>query len=275
LQYDLGLNFTRIKNEITSLGGGAPIESADVSRVGNITRTEVGREIAYFYGLRTDGVFHNAAELEAYQKGGKAIQPNAKVGDLKFVDLNNDGVIDGSDRSYLGSATPGFTYGFNSNLSYKGFDLRIFFQGVQGVELVNGLDYFTRNSTGKWNSTVSRLDRWTPENPTSNEPRMTLTDANENSRFSDRYVQDGSYLRLKNATLGYTIPAALTQKWKISNVRAYVSVDNLLTFTKYKGLDPEIGDYGYNGSYNPLAYGVDLGTYPQPRTMRVGVVVNL
>ncbi len=274
LQYDFGLNFTHIKNQVTSLGGGAPIESADVSRVGNMTRTEVGREIAYFYGLKTAGVFHSQEELSAYSKDGKAIQPNAKVGDLKFVDLNGDGVIDGNDRTYLGSATPSFTYGFNTNLAYKGFDLRIFFQGTQGVELVNGLDYFTRNSTGKWNSQVSRLDRWTPENPTSNEPRMTLTDANENSRFSDRYVQNGSYLRLRNTQLGYTIPTAVTKKWSLSNLRVYVSVDNLLTFTKYKGLDPEIGDYGYNGNYNPLGYGVDLGTYPQPRTFRGGLTVN-
>jgi len=273
-QYDFGVNFTHIKNRVTSLGGGSPIETADVSRVGNITRTEVGREIAYFYGLKTDGVFHNQAELEAYKKDGVAIQPNAQLGDVKFVDLNGDGVIDDKDRTYLGSATPSFTYGFNANFAYKGFDLKLFFQGVQGAEIVNALGYFTHNSNGQWNSMASRLDRWTPENPNSNEPRMTVADANQNYRFSDRYVENGSYLRLKNVTLGYTLPNKLVSKWRINNVRAYVSADNLLTFTKYTGLDPEVGDYGYNGSSNPLAYGVDVGTYPQPRTARVGLTVN-
>ncbi len=272
LRYDVGVNFTHIKNQVTSLGGGSPIESADVSRVGNITRTEVGREISYFYGLKTDGIFHNAQELAAYKE--KIPDTKAQVGDVKFVDLNGDGVIDDKDRTYLGSATPSFTYGFNTNLGHKNFDLRIFFQGVQGDEIVNALGYFTHNSNGQWNSVASRLNRWTPENPTTNEPRMTIADVNQNYRFSDRYVEDGSYLRLKNVTLGYTLPTALTNKWKINTVRAYVSVDNLLTFTRYTGLDPEIGDYGYNGNYNPLAYGVDVGTYPQPRTARFGLTVN-
>lgn len=275
LTYEIGANFTKIKNEVTSLGGGSPIESADVSRVGNITRTSVGREIAYFYGLKTDGIFHNAAELEAHKNSsGAAIQPNAQVGDVKFVDLNGDGVIDDKDRTYLGSATPGFTYGFNTTLGYKNFDLKVFFQGAQGVELVNALDYFTKNAQGQWNSVADRMNRWTPTNTNTNEFRMTLKDANQNYRFSDRYVQDGSYLRLRNVTLGYTLPKALVQSWKMANLRAYVSVDNLLTFTKYKGLDPEVGEYGYNRSYNPLAVGVDVGTYPQPRTWRAGLTVN-
>ncbi|PQA59243.1 SusC/RagA family TonB-linked outer membrane protein [Siphonobacter curvatus] len=275
-RYDVGVNFTKIKNEVTSLGGGTGIESANViSNWGNITRTSVGREIAYFYGLKTDGIFKTQEEANAYNtKYGIGSENLAKAGDVRFVDANNDGVINDKDRVYLGSATPKFSYGFNATLGYKNFDLRLFFQGVQGVEVVNALDYFTRSSMGTWNSVTDRLNRWTPENTNTNEPRMTAKDANANYRFSDRFVQSGDYLRLRNVTLGYTIPKVVTDRWKMSTVRAYVSVDNLLTVTGYKGLDPEIGEYGYNRSYNPLAVGVDVGTYPQPQTWRAGLTLN-
>jgi TonB-linked SusC/RagA family outer membrane protein len=268
--YDIGINATKIINRVTDLGGGEPIAGGDVTGLGQTTRTEVGREIAVYYGLRTDGIFRTQADLDAYSREGVAIQPNAKVGDVKFVDLNNDGVIDNNDRTYLGSATPSLSFGFNANLGYKGFDLSFFLQGVTGVELVNGLGHWMNNANGMFNSVASRFDRWTPENPNTDQPRMTQLNPNNNDQFSDRFVSSGNYMRLRNLTLGYTLPKTVTSKVGMSNLRVYIAADNLLTFTKYKGMDPEIGEF----NNNPLNFGVDLGAYPQPRVGRVGVSVN-
>lgn len=272
LNFELGVNFTRITNEVTSLGGGAPINSGNVNKVGDLTRTEVGYEIAYFYGLKTDGIFNSQAEVDAHKNSaGGLIQPQAKPGDVKFIDLNADGIIDGNDRTYLGSGTPDFLYGFSGSLEYKGIDLRIFFQGVQGNEIANPMYRTWYASDGsKSNFHRDRLNRWTPENPNSNEPRMTVNDANGNGKFSDRYISDGSYLRLRNITIGYTLPASLTSKVRMANMRIYLSGDNLWTKTNYGGLDPEIGEV----YYNPLFFGIDQANYPQPRNFRVGLNAN-
>lgn len=215
LNYDLSANFTKINNKVLSLGGATPLASGNViSGLGNTTLTQVGKELAYYYGLKTNGIFHSQAEISAYTNAkGALIQPNAKPGDVKFMDINGDGVISALDRTYLGSATnPSFSYGFSANFSYKAFDLKLFFQGVQGIELVNaGSRYLekTSNSTGSWpNFYIDRMDRWTPANPTSDQPRMTTTDLNGNDQFSDRFVENGSYLRFKN--LQYRL--LLTQK---------------------------------------------------------------
>ncbi|WP_026995750.1 SusC/RagA family TonB-linked outer membrane protein [Flectobacillus major] len=267
-RYEVTGNFTKINNKVTSLGGGAPIESGNVSKVGNTTITEVGQAIATFYGLKTDGIFHTEEELKAYVNSkGEPIQPEARVGDVKFVDLNNDGAIDGKDRTYLGSGTPDFSYGITTNFSYKGFDLKLFFQGVQGAEVVNALTFTNQKGNLGANMIAERLNRWTPTNTNTNEPRVTEADPNNNYRFSDRYVEDGSYFRFKNVTIGYTLPNALLSKIGVRTTRVYVSADNLFTFTKYKGYDPEVGSY--YGS--PLGYGVDVGTYPPARTFRVGL----
>lgn len=269
LIYNLGFNMAFIKNEITDIGGGDPIYGGSVSKVGDVTKTEVGKEIAYFYGLQTDGIFKTAEELAAHidEKGNK-IQPNAGLGDVKFIDRNKDGKIDGEDRCYLGSAMPKFTYGFNAGLNYKGFDLNVFLQGVYGNEIVNGM-YYTLYSTDMSEHNVSKamMNRWTKDNPTSNTPRVHAQDPNKNMQFSDRYVEDGSYLRIKNIQLGYTIPEALAKKMYLNRLRVYVSADNLYTFTKYSGFDPEVSDL----SGSPLGSGVDMATYPIPRTFTVGL----
>ncbi|KAA6436845.1 TonB-dependent receptor [Dyadobacter flavalbus] len=268
--YDIGVNASKILNRVTDLGGGEPIAGGDVNGLGQTTRTEVGREIAVFYGLKTDGIFRTQADLDAYTKEGTPIQPNAKPGDVKFVDLNNDGVIDNKDRTYLGSATPSFSFGFNTSLGYKGFDLSFFLQGVTGVELVNGLGHWMNNANGMFNSVASRMDRWTPENTNTDQPRMTQLNPNNNDQFSDRFVSNGNYVRFRNLTLGYTLPKTVLEKARISNLRIYVAADNLFTFTKYKGMDPEIGEF----NNNPLNFGVDMGAYPQPRVGRIGLSVN-
>jgi TonB-dependent starch-binding outer membrane protein SusC len=270
-KYDLGLNFAVIKNEITSLAGGDPIRSGSVGRLGNTTKTEVGREIAYFYGYQTDGLFKTQDQLDAYQKEGNAIQPNAGLGDVKFVDRNGDGKITEDDMTYLGSATPKFTGGFNVNLSYKGFDMVMFFVGSYGNETVNAMRQSLYNSK-MFETNISRdmaVNSWTPQNPNSNVPRLNAADLNNNTdNFSDLYVEDGSYLRLKNIQFGYTIPDS--KRFGIKNFRIYTTIDNLLTFTKYSGLDPEL--YGLFG--NPFYSGIDMVNYPQPVTYSVGVNVN-
>lgn len=275
LKYRVGANISFIKNKVTNLGGGAPQDGGGVGKIGNTTRTEVGLPFPYFFGLKTDGIFHSQAEVDAYKnKTGIAIQPNAKPGDVKFVDNNADGKIDDLDRVNLGNPYADFQYGFNVDLSYKGFDLRIFIQGLQGNSIVNAMMSTTRNgsnSGGGWNNFETiRLNSWTAASPGNNEPRMTAQDPNNNMRFSDRYVMDGSYLRLKNIQLGYTLPKSLINHLNITNVRFYVAADNLFTLTRYEGFDPEIGSY----YYNPYSYGVDVGTYPQSRTFRAGVNLN-
>ncbi|MCP9765681.1 SusC/RagA family TonB-linked outer membrane protein [Lacihabitans soyangensis] len=268
LKYEVTGNLTKINNTVTSLGGGTAIESGNISKVGNTTITEVSREIAVFYGYKTNGIFQSTEELKQHiNSKGEALQDAAQVGDVRFVDLNQDGIIDSKDRTYLGSGTPDFSYGFTTNFNYKNFDLRFFFQGVKGAEIVNGLTFTNQKGNLGANLITERLNRWTATNPSTNEPRVTEADPNNNYRFSDRYVQDGSYLRFKNITLGYSLPASILAKIKIHTLRLYASGDNILTITKYKGYDPEVGSY-YN---NSLAYGVDVANYPTARTLRLGL----
>ena len=276
LGYSANVNFTAINNRITDLGGATPIASGNVlSAFGNTTLTDVGHEVAYFYGLQAQGVFHSQAEIDAYKGSLGLIQPNAKPGDVKYQDVNGDGKIDPTDRTYIGSATPRFSYGASLNLNYGGFDFQILFYGVQGAEAVNAPSFNLLKSSAigsSWsNFYASRLDRWTPSNPNSDQPRLTSAKT-DNDLFSSRYVEDASYLRARNVQLGYSLPTAFLSKYQMSGLRLYVSVDNLFTITKYTGLDPEISASGYYN--NPLAYGVDFGNYPQPRTYRLGVNVN-
>ncbi|UOQ52362.1 TonB-dependent receptor [Hymenobacter cellulosivorans] len=274
LQYNVGLNFTKINNEVTSLGGASPIASGNVlTQINNTTLTDVGREIAFFYGLQAEGVFHNQGEIDAYRNAnGLLVQPGAQPGDVRYQDTNGDGVITAADYTYLGSATPDFTYGGSLGLNYSGLDFKVLLYGVQGAEALNGAAFNLNKSAdfvGVWsNFYASRMDRWTPSNPNSNQPRVTSTDTNGNDRMSSRYVEDASYLRARNMELGYTLPQSLLGKVKVNGARVFVSVDNVFTLTKYTGYDPEISTAAFYN--NPLAYGVDYGNYPQARTYRLG-----
>ena len=282
LQYNVGVNFTKINNVITSLGGANPIASGNVlSQIGNTTRTDVGHEIAYFYGLQDDGIFHSQAEVDTYRNAaGAPLQPGAQPGDVRYRDTNGDGKIDATDYTYLGSATPSFTYGASLNLAYRNFDFKILIYGVKGAEAINAAAFNlskSSNFAGLWtNFYADRIDRWTPSNSGSNQPRVTSNDTNNgggyNDKFSSRYVEDASYLRARNMELGYSLPKAVIDRFLISGFRVFASVDNVFTLTKYRGLDPEISATGYYN--NPLAFGVDFGNYPQPRTYRLGFNVQ-
>lgn len=270
-KYNVGINGLHNKSEITDMAGGEAIAAGNITNIGNTTRTETGYEMAYFYGYKTDGIFNTAEELAAHSKGGVAIQSSAKVGDVKFLDLNNDGKIDDKDKTYLGSATPSFSGGLNAGVEFKGVDFKMSWFGVTGNEIVNGLQTKIGTSGILSNYDTNRLNRWSIDNPNGTEPRMTRADLNSNmSTFSDRFVEDGSYIRLKNIQLGYTLPKTLISKLHLTNVRVYASCDNLITITKYTGWTPEVGDL--NG--DPLSAGVDFSTYPTPIILTGGISVT-
>lgn len=273
--YSFGANVTLLENKVTSLGAATSQPGGSTGKLGYLTLMQQDQPFPLFYGLKTQGIFHSQAEVAAYiDKSGNMIQPNARAGDVKFVDLNNDGVINADDRTALGNPNPDVQYGFNGSLGFKHFDLTFFLQGVAGNEIINAITYNTRsvsNSGGGWfNTEVTRLNRWTPTNPNASEPRMTVLDPNNNMQFSDRYVEDGSYLRMRNLQLGYTIQKNALSRWGMSNARIYVAVDNLFTITDYTGYDPEVSGY----YADPYFSGIDVSGYPQARNFRLGVSVG-
>ncbi len=260
--YSIGGNIAFIKNEVTDLGtGGQPIATGNVFGAGDfVSYTEIGMPMAYFYGYETDGIFQTDEEAEAY-----GALPDAQAGDVIFVDTNGDGAVDGQDKVMIGNPHPDFTYGLNMEVKYKGFDLSLFLQGSKGNDLYNGVFRYDLNTT---NMPVTALERWTGEGSTNLYPRISHSDPNQNNRVSDRFIEDGSYMRIKNVQLGYTLPKTVVDKLKISNFRLYVAASNLFTFTDYSGLDPEIGSRG------TLEIGIDRGFYPAARTFMAGINVT-
>jgi hypothetical protein len=243
---------------------------------GNLTRTKEGRSIGEFYGYVTDGIFRSQAEVDA----ANALTPDASVfyqsggtapGDLRFKDLDGNNLINDKDRTYLGSPLPDFSYGFSGNVEYKGFNLDVLFQGVQGNMIMNVNRYILESSTDGENKASGMVNRWTESNPDSNFPRAIATDPNNNDRASDRYLEDGAYLRLKNIQLGYTLPKTLTQKIRLSNVKVYIAAQNLWTITGYSGYNPDIG----TATQNNTSYGIDNTIYPNSITFLGGLNIGL
>lgn len=228
-------------------------------------RAQSGYPIGYYWGLSTDGLFQTEAEVDAYRSAeGKLIQPNAKPGDVRFVDRNEDGVINDLDRDMIGTAVPDYSFGFNISLDYKGFDFGIQASGVAGNDIVQS---YREQSAPYSNYTTEILDRWHGPGSSNRIPRVTEDNRNWTS-FSDLYLKDGAFLRLNNITLGYDLMKVLDKKF-LTQFRIYASVLNAYTFTKYSGMDPEIG-FGVND----FSQGVDLGYYPRPRTYMLGVNVK-
>ncbi|MEO0731933.1 MAG: TonB-dependent receptor [Bacteroidota bacterium] len=225
------------------------------------TITRVGDPVFSFYGFQTMGLFQSQAEIDE-----APTQENAEPGDVRFVDTDGDGIITDEDRVILGSYLPDFTYGFNFNATWRGFDARLFIQGSQGNDLYNGFQSLRSQTTRLFNGDPDKfLDAWTPQNTDTEIPRIALTDPNNNRRMSDRFLEDGSYLRLKNLAIGYTFDASSIG---LSTLRVYASTQNLLTLSSYSGLDPEIG------SITQGLVGFDNGPYPQPRTYLFGLQVG-
>lgn len=264
LQYSFGGNITFLQNEVTDLGpGGLPVIAGRIqSANANVTRTVVGGQIGAFYGYVTDGIFQNQQEVNEHAFQSEGTRP----GDIRFMDLNGDGVIDELDQDFIGSPIPKLLYGFTAEIKYKGFDMQMFWQGTYGNDIYNAT---VRYDFTYVNRPESALERWTGPGTSNFEPRANLFDPNQNARVSDRFVEDGSFIRLKNLQVGYTIPEATSSRLGLASCRIYVSGQNLLTFTRYSGLDPEIGQIG-----SSLELGIDKGFYPQARVLLAGINVN-
>jgi TonB-linked SusC/RagA family outer membrane protein len=274
LKYNISFNLTYLKNEVFDLP--QPIMPA------KSTRTEEGEPMAYFYGYRTDGIINDQAELDAY-KAAIPLANNAALGDIKFVDKltvdkNGDGIpdagdgkIDGNDRVKIGNPWPAFIGGMNIDLEYKSFDFSLFFNGEFDKDIWNEMAAnFEKTRMSGGNLLASRMGRWTPQNPNSDQPRMHNRDPNQNGNANDRYIEDGSFVRLTNAQIGYTFSKNTLKKLAVSFMRLYLSCNNVFTITNYSGFNPEVGF----SSGSSLMPGFDSGTYPLLRTFVLGANIK-
>ena len=272
--YSVGANFAYNHNEVGSIPTEDGIIHGDPNRIyqnaEEYYRAENGHAIGYFWGYQTAGIFQSRQDIDNWIAAGNGVmQANVQPGDVKYVDCNRDGMIDANDKVDLGNGLPKYTFGFNIMLGWKGFDLSMNATGAAGFKIIQS--YRDPNSS-QGNYSRAILNRWTGEGTSNSMPRVTYNDVG-NWLFSDLYLQDGDYIRLQNLTLGYDFKQLIS--WKgISKLRLYVQAQNLLTLTKYDGMDPEVGSYnGIDGDSNNHTWvsGVDMGYYPHPRTFIVGV----
>ena len=257
-------NATYTKNTLKNLGnesGFLDYDGVQGFTGGSLARGSNGMPFPYFYGYKTNGVFQNYNEVNSYVNAdGGLIQPSARPGDTRFVDINGDGQITSDDRTKIGKGTPDWNFGLNFNADWKGFDFNMFFQGVAGADI---FDATYRTDVTAGNYPTYMLNRWTGEGTSNKYPILRAGD-NTNWQVSDLYIVDGSYLRLKNISLGYTLPRNLTRQISIERLRFFVMAENLVTWTKYWGFDPEISSGG-------KSLGIDKGVYPQARTWTIGL----
>lgn len=263
--FRVSANASYLKNKLIEYGNESGWENLNSFQgTGDISRAENGKPFPFFYGYKTAGIFQNTDEVKAYKNDkGELLQPTAVPGDVRFVDVDGNGIIDANDRTDIGKGMPDWTFGFNLGVSWKNFDLNMMWQGTAGNDIY---DATRRTDIATSNLPSWMLNRWTGEGTSNRIPRFVQGD-NVNWQSSDLYVYDGSYLRLKNIQLGYTLPAALTQKVFISSLRFYVAAENLFTFTKYHGFDPEISSGG-------TSLGIDYGVYPQARVWTIGASLS-
>lgn len=287
-KYSITGNFTTINNEVIDLGPtDAPITGGG-SELGNTTLTAVGHSIGEFYGFITDGIYTSEDQIDP------VFAPDASVGDIRFVDLSGpagvpDGILTDDDRTFIGSSIPNFVYGLNLQAEYKGFDLSMTFQGISGNKLMRETKLWTEGMYSNFNASTDVNNRFIPEdvtitstdaitgedifldytaNTNTNLPWAIKNDPNKNAGyFSDRFIEDGSYMRLKDLTIGYNLPESFIDKIKVSKARVYVTGMNLITVTDYTGYDPEIGG-------NNLSRGIDNGYYPQAKTFLGGIQLS-
>ncbi|MEH6659760.1 TonB-dependent receptor [Leeuwenhoekiella marinoflava] len=267
--YNLALNVTAYKNELSQLNSvsylGIPSSSLhSVNFDQEVSRSAVGQAIGSFYGHVASGIFQSEQEVLDY-----GLQPNAQPGDLRFEDVNGDGVVDSDDRTFIGSPHPDVLLGLNLNFTYKNFDLGMFFNGSFGNDLYNLTKYKTQFfNQAAYNKDSAVLNAWTPENTGSSIPRLSLDDPNNNIRPSSYYVEDGSYFKLQNMQIGYTFEPEDLLDIKL---RVFGQATNLFTLTNYSGMNPQIGLQNYSSSNRNLDIGVDRGIYPPSRTFTLGI----
>jgi TonB-linked SusC/RagA family outer membrane protein len=257
LGWETNLTATYNKNKIKDLNSDVPYY---INQINNSYVTMLAKDypINVFYGYVTDGIFQNQSEVNTH-----AVQPGAEPGDIRFRDLNNDGVINDSDRTVIGNPNPSWLFSMNNSLSYKGFELSVFLQGIAGNKIYNANNIDNTGMAAAYNQTTDVLKRWQGEGISNSMPRAVFGDPNQNTRVSDRFVENGSYLRLKNITLSYTFPKQWLQKTQIENARLSLSCENVATITGYSGFDPEVG-----------INGIDQNRYPISRTFSLGLNFN-
>jgi len=265
LNYSVGANLTHNYNEVKELGG-TVLYGGNVGRSSNVyvCRTLEGYPISSFWGYKVDGIF------TSWDQVNKSAQPSAQLGDFKIVDIDGDGQITTNDITCIGNPNPDFTYGFNFDATFAGFDFAMAFQGVAGNDIFNNTRYYLDGGALGSNVSTRRLDVWSEDNSGSSEPTDASWFTTSEGYPSSAYIENGSYFRLKNVTLGYTIPEKIVNKAKVKNLRVYFQAQNVLTFTKYSGFDPEIGTNTALNWEGP-EFGVDRGTYPQARSFVFGV----
>lgn len=269
ISYGINLIGSFNKNKVIAIGSeSGSIKGGSTNQNITTSETKAGYPIGGYWLISTAGYFNSQEEVDAYAKDGKKIQPAAEPGDIKFVDANNDGVINDDDRVFQGSPFPDFTFALNGNMRYKNFDLSIGLQGVLGNKIYNATRQTLEDVTKGSNFLASCLDYWTPENKNASHPRLTWDDPNRNTRAeSDRYLENGSYLRLRSVQLGYTFP----QTWfkgAIQHARVYINAENLFTITSYSGYSPDVN--ADNANYR----GFDNFIYPTNRTFMLGLNVT-
>ncbi len=259
-EWNTDLNVSYNENKVIRMNDGITLFVGDDINMTKVRVSAEGKPVGAFYGYVTNGIFQNQQEVDSY---ATQVAGGTAPGDIRFLDLDNNGVINADDRTFIGNPSPKWSFSMNNSFTYKDFDLQIFLQGVAGNDIYNANRIWQESMSVPQNQTVKVLDRWTGEGTSHSVPRAMYSDPNQNTRHSDHFIENGSYLRLKNLTLGYTLLRSLSQKAYLQTLRVYVSCQNLFTLTRYSGFDPEVG-----------VSGVDLSTYPVTRTVSFGVNVK-
>jgi TonB-linked SusC/RagA family outer membrane protein len=268
--YNVGLNVSQSLSTMRNVADGESIWEGNDQRLDLLTYTAENSPIGAFYGFVTDGLFQNQEDVINHtDEFGNILQPSAQPGDFRFVDLDGDGrITPEGDRKIIGSPDVLFTFGFNVGVNYKGFSLRALFTGSYGNEIITPVMAYTNSGSADYNSYQGLInDAWNGEGSTNTQPRISNNDPNLNFRYSDYYISDGSYLRMKNIQIGYELPAQLISRLRMKSLRINLNAENIFTLTNYEGLDPDIGPY----ASNILLRGVDWGNYPLPQTFTIGL----
>jgi hypothetical protein len=265
LNYTINANGATIHNEVLDVS--SPIAGGAIGS-DRIIMTETGYSVGSFYIYEMEGIFQDESQIFTHAYQGRNIKP----GDVMYKDQNGDGVIDANDRTHVGSAIPKFTAGLNVGLNYKNWDMSVFFQGAYGQKIFSVLNRDIEGFYRAFNVTQRYYDNhWTGPGTSNEYPRASWDGSGNNTRFSTRFFEDGSYTRLKNLQVGYTIPASSLQRLRMTSVRIYFSATNVLTFTKYSGMDPEMTVSDNSRGEGDRANGMDWGTYPSARTYNLGL----
>ncbi len=261
-EWNTSFNIAYNRNKVVSLNDSVPMYTGSIGLNQNLAIQSAGHAVNSFYGFVANGIFQTQKEVDDYavQVPGADPYNRTSPGDIKFRDLNNDGKIDDNDRTYIGDPNPSFIFAMNNSFAYKNIDLSIFLQGVSGNKIFNANRIYQEGMAVAQNQTTATLDRWRGAGTSNDMPRAVFNDPNKNTRVSNRFIEDGSYLRIKNVTAGYTLPKHIAAKAKMTSVRIYISCQNLVTFTKYRGFDPEVP-----------ANGIDFNVYPVTRTLSAGI----